>query len=157
MITELNESTLDVLKSGDFCILMYFSDQCAYCQKVKEPFEKLTEEFPKYKFYKIPMTEQTYEFYSKFVPKEKVMGPALNDDGSPILRANGEPLLNYQKDENDNVVENSPITVPNFFVFNSSSGDESNEYGFLGSVSGNVDELKAILTNIQAMEGKDGG
>jgi len=131
---------------------MYFSEQCAFCQKVKEPYEKLVEEFPKYKFYKIAMTEETYEFYSKFVPKEKVMGPALNDDGSPILRANGEPLLNYQYDEEGQIIENSPITVPNFFVFNSSSAEGDSEYGFLGNVPGNVDQLRSILEKIEQLE-----
>jgi thiol-disulfide isomerase/thioredoxin len=138
MITEIK--SLDELQSG-LNVVLFYSNECKACQAIKPQFEEAAPKYVKSHFSKIELNEQSFEDYKKLVPSEPMFVEALNDDGSPILRANGQPLLTNQLDENGEPALSVPINIPHFFVFN---GTE-----LLGDVIADIGKLEQILVQLE--------
>lgn len=149
-ITEITPEQIETLKQNSFVCLMYWAEGCGFCEQAKPEYKKIAEDFTFVNFYSIKMDEESYKFYSRYIPKEQVKIQSKHDDGEPILDADGNPLFTYKKDEDGKILEESPVSIPNFLVFHEKSADNYDEYGFLGNVEGiQMDRLRSILTGIK--------
>lgn len=154
MISEISIKEINSLKKGvDTKVLMVWSDSCHVCQDIKPKFEEVSDKY-NMDFLTIELKDKkVYDFYSNYVEKQKVKTPSFDEDGDPILNARGQQIESFDYDEEGNIIERAPITVPAFFVFNPEASEESNEYGFLGKVDGhNLPMLESILTTIEKGE-----
>lgn len=146
---ELNNlKDLDCLKKEDFSVLMVYAEGCEACAKAKPEFEKLDKNF-EYDFYQIPLNQESMEFYKKYEEQVKIPVPAVDEDGDPIVDAEGKQMtrneMRYQ------------VVVPKFYVFHGSESSEEDEYGLLGKVDGfNVEQLGAILEQMKDLEVDNG-
>ena len=151
---ELEVSEIESIKGNEkTTVMLIWNENCGICLEVKPKFEDMSKKFDM-EFLTLQLNnEKVFNFYSNFVEKEQVKSPSFDEDGDAILDARGNQIERFHLDEDGNIIEKAPISVPKFFVFNQAGIDEDNEYGFLGKVDGfNVEMLESILTTIEAGE-----
>lgn len=141
---EVLTNNYNKLKHDNFSVLLIWSEGCPACQKAKPEYEALESKFSDFDFYNMPLSPETLEFYEQYEEPKKVQIPAEDEDGDPIVNAQGKPMMR--------TVERIVRTVPKYYVFHGSESTEDNEYGLLGIVEGhNLVQLEAILTNLEGM------
>lgn len=143
----------DRLSKEQFHVLMIWAEGCHVCQVAKPDFEKLETEFSTFNFMKWQLNDESHKFYSNFEEKQPVKVDVLDEDGDPIVDADGKKMQKLLKDDNGEVVLEVPISIPKYYVFHGSERGDDNPYGLLGKVDGhNLEQLKHILTQIKLME-----
>ena len=151
---ELEVAEIESIKENEkTTVMLIWNENCGICLEVKPKFEDMSKKFDM-EFLTLQLNnEKVFNFYSNFVEKEQVKSPSFDEDGDAILDARGNQIERFHLDEDGNIIEKAPISVPKFFVFNQAGVDEDNEYGFLGKVDGfNVEMLESILTTIEKGE-----
>ena len=154
MVTDLDGSSFDLLKQDKFNVLLIYADACHVCQEAKPKYEELSNSVngDLFSFYKAPLNQSIYEFYSQFEEKVPQRTPSFDEDGDPILDAQGNHMSRILRDENGEVVKSAPIQIPKFYVFHPDEASDENPYGLLGKVEGfNIEQLAHILASIEEM------
>lgn len=137
----------DILnRQGLKCILFYL-EGCEACDQTKLEFPKIISKYPKVYFDMIKLDETSISIYKNYITdKEPIRDWARHDDGEIILDASGKPLETYVRNIDGTIKMDTPIIVPNFFIFYKE--DETD--GFLGNVAGyNLTQVENILTTLE--------
>lgn len=110
-------------------IVMIKAEGCGACKASKPMYYALEKEFSQYTFYTLEFSKSILPFYNSVIPKEIVRRKK---------KVNG---INKEV-----VSKESPLSFPNFLVFDSDKED-SGKYGFLGNIVGKNEEgLRHVLT-----------
>lgn len=144
---DITINEIDSIKNNSKSVVLIWAEGCEACNLAKPLYDQIESKYDQFYFYRLQLSPDILDFYKQYIPKESTMIQSKDAEGNLLFDTESKPVMEWKVDDNGQIIQESPLSFPNFLVFVNGFIDENNEHGFVGNVAGlNIGHLEYALT-----------